>query len=564
MCGDKPKGGYQMYVGIDVGGTYTDGVIVHQGQIMSTAKVPTYTKVSQSITEALHQLLDGKEPKNISRMVLSTTIITNLIAQEKYGQVGLILMPGPGINPASLNFAGPYVLVDGAVDYRGRILSELNKAQLQKAAEELQQQGLTKIVVACKFATRNKRLEEEAVKYLEEVLPTCEYLASSEVSGMLNWVRRANGSVFTLAIRDAYKSFVAEVERTIEELGISCPIHVLQADGGTIPLNISLQYPLEALYSGPAASALGALAATEEDLTAVVLDIGGTTTDMSLILKGVPLLTEKGASIKDYPLPVRALAVSSIPLGGDNSLEIINGSVGLGPKKGRAMCLGGPSLTVTDLMVLEGYSDLAMPTEVRKAALDLAQSLNLDLKGLCDMVLGQFIERLEKQLSIMFKIWEEEPAYRIWQVLNKQELRPALLVCQGGPAAGLGRFWAQAKGWQVRIPPYAQVANAVGAALARHTLKLEFTADTEQQTYSTNIGGYSGKLSQPVHKLSDAQLIAQEVFHQIAGKWKLEIADEPEELYAESYNMVRGWSTTGKILQVGLQTAPGLWSRIRQ
>ena len=68
-------------------------------------------------------MLDGKEPKNISRMVLSTTIITNLIAQEKYGQVGLILMPGPGINPASLNFAGPYVLVDGAVDYRGRILS---------------------------------------------------------------------------------------------------------------------------------------------------------------------------------------------------------------------------------------------------------------------------------------------------------------------------------------------------------------------------------------------------------------------------------------------------------
>lgn len=551
-----------MYVGIDVGGTYTDGVIVNQGQIMSTAKVPTYPRVSESITEALNQLLSGKDPKIINRVVLSTTIITNLIAQGKYDQVGLILIPGPGVNPLTLKFTEPYELVEGAVDYRGRILTKLNKNQLQNAAEKLLGQGLTKIVVACKFSNRNKQLEEEAIEFLQSRFPGCEYLASSEVSGMLNWVRRANGAVFTLAIRDAYTNFVGQVKKTVQEIGISCPIHVLQADGGTLPLDISLQYPLEALYSGPAASALGALASTEDYLTAVVLDIGGTTTDMALILKGLPLLAEKGAKIQGYPIPVRALAVSSIPLGGDNSLEVSNGKVILGPKKGRAMCLGGPCLTVTDLMVLEGYSHLPLTSEVRKAGSDLAQSLGLDLKGINDLVLGQFVELLEAQLKVMFNSWEEEPAYRIWQVLNKQEVRPDLLICQGGPAEGVGRFWAQRKHWQVRIPPYAQVANAVGAALARHTLKIEFSVDTEQQTYTTNIGGFSGKLSRPLHKLVDAETTALEVFRQIINKWNLEIEDEPEQLYAESFNMVRGWSTTGKILQVGLQTAPGLRCRL--
>lgn len=551
-----------MFVGIDVGGTYTDGVIIHKGQILATAKVPTYSRLSKSIDLALNQVLKDREPQGIKRIVLSTTIITNLIVQGKYDQVGIILLPGPGVNPASLRFAGPTKIIEGAVDYRGRVLADLNKEQLLAAAASFNEQGIGKMVVACKFSMRNKELEQVALRLLQKSYPTCEFLASSEISSMLNWVRRTNGAVYTLAIRKAYGEFVKEVQKTMEGLGLSCPIHILKADGGTMPVDMSLQFPLEALYSGPAASALGALATTTEDLTSVVLDIGGTTTDLALILKGIPLLAERGATITDKPVQVRALAVSSIPLGGDNSIEVVEDKVTLAPKKGVAMCLGGPSLTVTDLMVLAGYSDLPLTNTVHEAGQQLVHRLGQSITELTESILDQFIEALESKLSEMFLRWEEEPAYRIWQVLHKKTARPDSLICQGGPAIGLGKYWAQRKGWQVIIPPYAQVANAVGAALARNTLKLEYLADTEQQSYTTNIRGYQGKLPPTVKKLSDAKREAHDIFQQIAEAWGLELDSEPELLYEESFNMVRGWDTSGKILQVGWQTPPRLSGRI--
>jgi len=549
-----------MYVGFDVGGTFTDGVIISEGKITANVKVPTYQQVSDSIIEALEKILQDRDPRQIKRVVLSTTIITNIIAQGKQDPVGLILMPGPGVNPAVLKFAGPFRIIDGAIDYRGRILNNFKENQLKEAAQNFLTQGIKKIVVAGKFSQRNRKLEDDAVQFLKENFPQLECLPSSAVSGQLNWVRRANGAVYSLATREAYYAFVAEVKETVKRLGLTCPVQILKADGGTMPLDVSLEYPLEALYSGPAASALGALAVTDRDVTAVVLDIGGTTTDLALILNGQPLLAEKGAFLQGYPIPVRALAVSSIPLGGDNALKAEDGRLVLAPREGKAMCLGGPCLTVTDVMALRGYSKLSLNQETRKACESLAGQLALPADKLIDLVLERFIEQIELKLEEMFKSWEEEPAYRIWQVLSKRNIRPELVICLGGPAEGVGRVLGERKGWQVKVPPYAQVANAVGAALARNTLRLEYIADTEQNIFSTNIGGYQGKLPKRMASLAEAKSAALGIFKELIEQWGLEQNLEPEILYEESFNMVRGWSTTGKILQIGLQTPPGLTS----
>jgi len=553
-----------MYLGIDVGGTFTDGVIINNGKIIEALKVPTYPQLTRSITEVLTKILTGKDPHEVKRIVLSTTIVTNLIAQGKQETVGLVLLPGPGVKPERLSFAGPIAIIDGAVDYRGRLLKELNIEQLIQAVQVYVQQGITKIVVACKFSQRNNKLEQEAVRFLSDRFPQIEFMGSYKVSGLLNWVRRANGAVYTLATRTAYDSFVQEVTRSLAELGLSCPIQVLKADGGTLPLDVSLAYPLEALYSGPAASALGALATNEKDLTAVVMDIGGTTTDLALILEGVPLLTERGAFLQGHPIPVRALAVSSVPLGGDNALELVNGELVLGERKGPAMCLDGPRLTFTDLMVYQGYSELPLTDKTRVAIRELAAKLGKIPEDLINSVIDKFISILEVKQEEMFSAWEEEPAYRIWQVLNKRWKRPNLLICQGGPAKGLGQIWASKKGWRVRVSPYAHVANALGAALARNTFKLEYIADTELLTYTTNIGGRQGKLTQKLASLAEAKTSAQDLFASIAEEWGMELAEEPELLYEESFNIVRGWSTTGKIMQIGLQIPPGLGENLAE
>lgn len=547
-----------MYIGIDVGGTFTDGVIVKGGKLIESVKVPTYPRVSRSVTEALKKIIREKDPAGVKRIVLSTTIITNLIAQGNLEPAGLILLPGPGARPESLKFAGPIRIIDGAVDYRGRILAGLDKEQLLNAARDFLGQGIRKIVVVCKFSQRNKSLEEEAVRLLAERLPEGEYLASSEVGGLLNWVRRANGALYTLTTKAAYYAFVEEIEKTLEELGLVCPVRILKADSGTLPLALSRQYPLEALYSGPAASVLGALAATSGDLTAVVVDIGGTTTDLALILKGAPLLSERGAFLQGCPVPVRALAVSSVPLGGDNSLEAKGQELSIGKRKGPALCLGGPALTVTDLLAYQGLSDLHVTGRVRASVEELAESLGIRGEELAPLMINKFTRSLEAKLEEMFTAWEEEPAYRIWQVLNKRTARPSLLICQGGPAKSLGAAWAAQKGWQVKVPPYAHVTNAIGAALAKDTLRLEYSADTQRQSYTTNIGGRQGRLPSGLNSLNEARSAARSMYAQIVGDWGLELAEEPELLYEESFNMVRGWSTTGKVLQVGIQTPPGL------
>jgi len=133
-----------MYLGIDVGGTFTDGVIINNGKIIEALKVPTYPQLTRSITEVLTKILTGKDPHEVKRIVLSTTIVTNLIAQGKQETVGLVLLPGPGVKPERLSFAGPIAIIDGAVDYRGRLLKELNIEQLIQAVQVYVQQGSNK------------------------------------------------------------------------------------------------------------------------------------------------------------------------------------------------------------------------------------------------------------------------------------------------------------------------------------------------------------------------------------------------------------------------------------
>ncbi len=141
-------------------------------------------------------------------------------------------------------------------------------------------------------------------------------------------------------------------------------------------------------------------------------------------------------------------------------------------------------------------------------SLDIVPPLRLS-----ELVLNLFVDKLETKLEEMFKLWEEEPAYRIWQVLSAQKKHPQKLICLGGPAAGMGRYLARRKRRQVIIPPYYSIANAIGAAMAKPTLKLDYFADTERKTYSTNIGGLQGPLPRQLGNIEEAKKICSGSFH---------------------------------------------------
>lgn len=550
-----------MYIGIDVGGTFTDGVCIHKGQVHKAVKVATGPNTAHSIIEALQQLLNRADKAKIKRIVLSTTLITNILAQNKQDPVGMLLIPGPGINPETLKFAGSYYILDGAVDYRGRILQELDMLQVARGIDYLLDKGINRIAAACKFSQRNPLLEQKIVDYIKRNKPGIRVLASHKVSGLLNWVRRANGAVFTLAVEDHCKNFFQDVKTTLKTLDIDCPVYLLKADGGTLPLELAADYLLETVFSGPAASALGALAAAGKGITTVVMDIGGTTTDLALILDGVPLLAERGAAINKYPVPVRAMAVSSAAFGGDTAVVYEQGRIALGCRKGPALCLGGPNLTVTDILVYKGCSSVGDESLIHSELREFSSAAGMDTEDICIEVVRLFICSLEDKLEEMFRTWEEEPAYRIWQVVAQKKDKPANLVCLGGPAQALGRIWAQKKGWEVTIPEHSAVANAIGAALAKNTLKMDFLADTERMTYSTSLGGVQGELRDKLKSVDDAQRLALNIFRDAAKAWN-NTEEEVEITYREGFNMVRGWNTIGKIFQIGLQSPSGIISAL--
>jgi N-methylhydantoinase A len=551
-------------IGIDIGGTFTDGVVISGQEVLKAIKVPTCAALSLSIEKALKQIMEGIKPEQIQQITLSTTLMTNLVVQNNLAKGGLLLIPGPGANPHQGKFPCAYKVLRGGVDYRGRIIEPLEMKEVEKACTYFLEKQVFQVAVACKFSQRNPALEKQVVQYIQKNHPEIKVLASHRVSGLLNWVRRANGAYFTLTTREDCAAFQENIKITLKKLGLQCPVFILKADGGTLPLEVSLQYPLETIFSGPVASTLGALACTEEHSTAVVIDMGGTTTDLALLLDGKPLLAERGAFINDYPVPVRSLAVTSLALGGDTPLLLENKQLVLGKRQGSALCLGGPVLTVTDLLVYLGYSDIASPQLIAAQVEEMASALKLTPQQFSDRVLALLLTKVEEKVEEMFKSWAEEPAYRIWQVLSAQGNRPQTMICLGGPAQGLGEYWRKKKKWKVIIPAYASVANAIGAALAIPTLKLELFADTERNTYTTSEGGRQGVLPVSLKNTEEAKEFALELFRQTARERQLNEDTAWEILYEEGFHLVRGWQTTGKIFQIGLQTVPGIRTFLKE
>ncbi|NLM53006.1 MAG: hydantoinase/oxoprolinase family protein, partial [Firmicutes bacterium] len=329
-----------MLVGIDVGGTFTDGVLYHEGKIIKTAKYPTATeKLQDSILQVFDDLLAGVNEQEIERVVLSTTLVTNLLAAGKEEKVALVLIPGPGLNLRQLPLFPATYILKGAIDFRGRITEPLVHAEVEEVAAQIKAQGFKQAAVVGKFSSRNHEHEEQVAQILQTKIPHLQIVKGHEVSGQLNFLRRMVTAYYTAATKNQWAGFAQEIESAIKKRGIHCPLHILKADGGTMPLPVSLKFPCETVFSGPAASVMGAFALTGDNLTSVVVDIGGTTSDLALILAGEPLHASRGARINGRYSSVRAFAVRSLALGGDSAVRWTGKEITLGPDRlGPAAC----------------------------------------------------------------------------------------------------------------------------------------------------------------------------------------------------------------------------------
>lgn len=554
-----------MFIGVDVGGTCTDAVLLDDKGVRATAKVATRTELLASLTEALDQVTAGISKDQIERVNISTTLITNMVAEKKYDPVGLVLMPGPGMNPEDLKLPSPAYFIPGAIDYRGREILPMDVAAMETAVADLRDRGIIRVAVAGKFSNRNNKHELQARDIILRMCPGWQVEMGHHVTGALNFPRRAVTAYLTAATRKRYEYFAAAVVEALASRSINCPVFVLKADGSTCPLAYSVHKPVETLFSGPAASTLGVQALTPPGETVVVVDIGGTTTDLALILGGQPLLSSRGARVGQYLTQVRALAVHSVPVGGDSVVDRIGRELIIYTERvGLPHCLGGPLPTPTDALRVLGLTLHGEESLALEAMTALGGPIGLSAVATAQRVVTQFVEMVAREINIMFEEWRKEPSYNVWQIIQKHRGRNQGLqtvVGVGGGAAGFTSRIAEAIGSYPVVPPYASVANAIGAAVARPTMQVSLRADTEAGYYFIPEEGVRGVLPLGSSE-DDIMALARQWLEKRAARYGLGVGPEVEVTQREVFNMIRDWRTTGRLYDISLQTRGGILAYI--
>lgn len=544
-----------MLLGIDVGGTFTDAVVLDGSTVVAQAKVPTtHSNVLDGILQALDKVLQQNTAANLERVVISSTIVTNALTENKLDPVFLAVMTGPGMNVSGKFPVEPYY-VDGYVDHRGKITAkpDWNKHQalLTKKAHGI-------CAVSGKFAVREP--QQEAL--LGNKLQQCGYekvFLGSELSGELNFVRRTNSAYFAAAVYKLFLDFCQKVLRALYKRGITAPVHILKADGGTLPIQVALEQPVEAVFTGPAASVLGIEALSAPDKNSISLDVGGTTTDIAFWEQGMPLMAKRGADINGYHTAVRGFHMRSIGIGGDSRIvKLEDGSYQVGPERaGQAMALGGTVPTLSDALITAGYVKFGNGELAQKAMEQFGSEPVVEAKAIVQTAVARIIDTIQD----MLEQWAKQPVYTVDDVIKGTEFVPEQLIGVGGGSLGLIRALGEAMDLPVDIPAGAMVANAIGAAVARPTISAGLRADTTEGYYLIPESGKREKLPRGFDKKMAMELLSQWLQAETKN-WQL--PDQATELIAyEHFSTVHSYWDSGDIYSLRMQLKPGILHKVQ-
>jgi N-methylhydantoinase A/oxoprolinase/acetone carboxylase beta subunit len=356
-----------------------------------------------------------------------------------------------------------------------------------------------------------------------------------------------------------WSAFVHDFEQALARRHIKAEVEVLKADGGTMPLHTSLTSPCETVFSGPAASTMGAVALTRDRKNSVVIDIGGTTSDISLIIDGEPLYASKGANIDGQYTHINSFAVRSLALGGDSEIWFKDGTLQIGPlRRGEAACFGGPCAAVTDAFNYRLGLNIGDSARSCSSLAETAQQGGMDVETLCQQVVDMAVGKLYTLVEDMFAEWENEPAYRVWEVVNRRKFELDQIIGIGAAAQAIIPSLAEKMHLGSCIHHYAPVANALGACVARPTISFNLHIDTQVQKYFIDYDGASGNIDNARNfQLQDAHQLALDHLQRLAQAKGISNYAEARFDREEQFNVIRGWDRVGRIFELSVQITPG-------
>lgn len=442
-----------MRIGVDVGGTNTDAVLIAGRRIVAKVKRPTSADVSGGIKAAIAALLadGGAATGDIDAVMIGTTHFTNAFVQARdLTKVAVIRIGFPaarGIPPFAawpdrMHAAcfGSATMVAGGYQYDGRAIAPLDEAAIAAAARDIAAAGLTEIAVSGVFSQLNADQEQRAAEILHGEIPGAAVTLSSEV-GRTGLLERENAAIMNAALRPLAHEVGEAFARALAELGIDAPFFVSQNDGTLMTAAHMQRYPVLTFAAGPTNSLRGAAFLTGLS-DALVADIGGTTTDIGVLVQGFPRQSSMHVDVGGVRTNFRMPDILSIGLGGGSKVALGDQPV-IGPESvgfrlhQDALIFGGDTLTASDVAVAAGRADFGDPSRV--AHLDAAQ-IAAAVRGM-HRIVEDGLDRMKTSAADM----------------------PLILV--GGGAVLISEKLAGVS--ETVTPDAAGVANAVGAAIGQ-------------------------------------------------------------------------------------------------
>lgn len=337
-----------LWLGLDTGGTFTDAVLLLDGRrvIASAKALTTPWNLAIGISNAIRAVLDllpaRTSPADVGLVSVSTTLATNAVVENRFSPVCTLLI---GFDDAMVersglqrrSSAGMVVRVQGGHIATGEEAADLDEAAVTRAVVE-HGARVEAFAVAANFSVRNPAHELRARKLIRALTPkpvTCAH----ELSSKLDAPRRALTAALNARLTPQIRHLIEALAHVLAEESIIAPLMIVKGDGSLMKAEIALEYPVETILSGPAASVVGAGFLTGlEDF--VVSDMGGTTTDIAVVSGGRPIISGEGALVGVWRTMVEAVDVRTIGLGGDSEVHFDRElRLRIGPRKAMPLSL---------------------------------------------------------------------------------------------------------------------------------------------------------------------------------------------------------------------------------
>ncbi len=444
-----------MRMGIDVGGTNTDAVLVSDGAVVASAKRPTTADVSGGIVAATRAVLEagGVPPAAVSRIIIGTTHFANAFVERKgLLRVGVVRLAGqaaaavPAFSgwPVDLkrHVGGPTFQLPGGYEFDGTENTPFDETAVRNAAATLRAQAIRAVAVICVFAPLRRDMEERAAGILREELPQAAITTSASI-GRIGFLERENAAIINASLIDISRTIMRSIDTALRTLGVSAPCYVTQNDGTVATSRYAAELPVLTFASGPTNSMRGAAFLTGLQ-DAIVMDVGGTTTDIGALVGGFPRESALAVDIGGVRTNFRMPDILSVGLGGGTRIRVdpASGEVGVGPDSVGFRLLedsyvfGGALLTASDIAVKSGTASFGDARRVPALP-----------DGALEEILRRFRRTFEEGLDCMKTGTGEVPVVLVGggSILVPTTLKGASTVL---------------------TPEHAAVANAVGAAVA--------------------------------------------------------------------------------------------------